>query len=88
MNEHYANIDRQIKKYYEDKMNELALQSDVQERFKTFWVNTAEKNFVKIHAAFWDNQPEMQQLQYEMCKELGENEQEYYDEMNTWYKFY
>lgn len=84
MDNHYGNIDSQIRSHYAQLAYERAMQPDLQERWnKSCWNKTETEIFDSLKT-FWDAQPEIQDIYNRMDKELAENEDDYYEELERW----
>lgn len=95
MNKHYGDIDSQIRSHYAQLTHERAMQPDLQERWRkaclnkniTENVDSLKTNITEIVDSlktFWDAQPEIQDIRNQMEKELAENQNDYYEELEFW----
>lgn len=84
MNKHYGNIDSQIRSHYAQLAYKRARQRDLQERWRKACLNKNITEIVDSLKTFWDAQPEMQDIRNQMEKELAENQDDYYEELEFW----
>ena len=84
MENHYGNIDSQIRSHYAQLAVERAMQLDMQERWKNACLDKTETEIFDTLKTFWDAQPEIQGIYNQMDKELAENQNDYYEELERW----
>lgn len=84
MEDYYRNIDAQIRTHYAQLAFERAMQLDMQERWSNAVLNKTETEILDVYKMFWYTQPEFQQIYENMDKELVENQNDYYEDLEYW----